>query len=70
MRIIVIYLITNSLIRIEAKDGDSCERRNVERRLRVKAKRYEQDLAALISAKGAEIRQIEPFAVRLESVRL
>ncbi|MCG7343333.1 hypothetical protein MHZ92_04270 [Sporosarcina sp. ACRSL] len=31
--------------------------------MRVKAKRYEQD--ALISAKFAEIRQIEPFAVRL-----
>ncbi|MCG7345435.1 hypothetical protein MHZ92_14960 [Sporosarcina sp. ACRSL] len=33
-------------LRIEAEGGDSCERRYEERRLRVKAKRYEQDVAA------------------------
>ncbi|MFC5601921.1 hypothetical protein [Sporosarcina koreensis] len=50
----------------------SAERRlQRERLLRVKAQRYEQEVvvAALISAKCAEIRQIEPYAVRLESVR-
>ncbi|MFS0689065.1 hypothetical protein AB1K89_07480 [Sporosarcina sp. 179-K 8C2 HS] len=62
---------------IVAKGGDSCESRYEERLLRGKAQRCEQDMAdALISAKSAEIRQIEPFAVRLaeatpaESVRL
>ena len=56
---------------IGAQDGDSCERRHEERCLRVKAQRYEQELevAALISAKTTEIRQIELFVVRLESVR-
>ncbi len=48
---------------IEVEGGDSCECRHEERRLRAKAKRCEQ--GALISAKGAEIRQIEPCAVRL-----
>jgi hypothetical protein len=48
-----------------AKGGDSSESRNEERLLRVKAQRYEQEMAALISANYAEIRQIEPFAVRL-----
>ncbi|WP_432358263.1 hypothetical protein [Sporosarcina sp. UB5] len=58
-----------------AEDPGLSESRHEERLLRVKAKRYEQIVAALISAKGAEIRQIEPFAVRLaeavpaESVR-
>ncbi|MCM3743849.1 hypothetical protein M3193_06805 [Sporosarcina luteola] len=55
------------MIRIEAKGGDSSESRNEERLLRAKVERCEQDGAALISAKNAEIRQIEPFAVRLES---
>jgi len=32
---------------IEAKGGDSCERRNEERRLRVKAKRYEHSVIGL-----------------------
>ena len=62
---------------IGAEGGDSSESRYEERLLRVKAKRYEQGMEAdLISAKNAEIRPIEPFAVRLveatpaESVRL
>ncbi|MCG7346472.1 hypothetical protein MHZ92_20415 [Sporosarcina sp. ACRSL] len=69
----------------EAEGGDSCESRHEERLLRVKsaalramffATLREQNKDALISAKSAEIRQIEPFAVRLahgppaESVRL
>ena len=67
---------------IVAKAGDSSERRHEERRLRVKAQRYEHifalavtkngvcEQAALISAKNAEIRQIEPFAVRLAAAEI
>jgi len=48
------------------KARDSFESRYEERLLRPKAKCWEQK-AALISAKCAEIRQIELFVVRLES---
>ncbi|WP_252503477.1 hypothetical protein [Sporosarcina sp. Marseille-Q4943] len=48
----IVYILNRILLLIEAKGGDSCESRNEERLLRVKAKRYEHLFALAVTKNG------------------